>query len=148
MDIREYRNYREEEIRRLYEGAGWTAYTENMPLLERGYRNSLLVLAAYEDGVPVGIARAVGDGVTVVFIQDVLVLPDRRRRGIGTALVKAVLDRYPGVRQIQLTADDTPELNAFYRSLGFSGLSETGCRGYMKLRRIRAPEAPAADGQP
>ena len=55
MEIKEYKNYKEAEIRQLYTEVGWTAYTENMPVLEQGYKNSLLVLAAYriikvEDG--------------------------------------------------------------------------------------------------
>ena len=94
MEIREYTEYREEEIFRLYSEAGWTAYTENMPALRKGYQNSLLILAAYENGELSGIIRVVGDGFTIVFIQDLLVLPAQRRKGIGTKLLKAVLDRY------------------------------------------------------
>ena len=104
----------------------------NMQALEQGYRHSLLVLAAYENGSLLGIIRVVGDGYTVVFIQDLLVFPDKRRQGVGTALLKAVLDRYPGVRQVELTTDDTPRSVAFYKSLGFSEFSEIGCRGFMK----------------
>ncbi len=63
----------------------------NMTELEQGYRNSLLVLAAYENDVLLGIIRMVGDGFTIVWIQDILVLPSRQRQGIGTALLKAVL---------------------------------------------------------
>lgn len=51
MEIREYGEYKENEIQRLYTEVGWTAYTENMPVLEQGYKNSLLVLAAYDTGV-------------------------------------------------------------------------------------------------
>ena len=34
MEIREYTNYSEEEIRRLYSEVGWTAYTKNMQALK------------------------------------------------------------------------------------------------------------------
>ena len=47
MEIKEYKDYKEAEIRKLYTEVGWTAYTENMSVLEQGYKNSLLVLAAY-----------------------------------------------------------------------------------------------------
>ena len=76
----------------------------------------------------------VGDGATVILIQDILIYPEKQRQGIGTALLKAVLDRYPNVRQIQLTTDDTPKTVAFYQSLGFSELSALGCRGFMLCR--------------
>ena len=99
---------------------------------EEGFRRSLLVLAAYDQQELMGILRAVGDGSTVVFIQDLLVAPARQRQGVGTALVKALLARYPRVRQIQLTADDTPKTAAFYQSLGFAPLKKAGCIGYIK----------------
>ena len=49
-----------------------------------------------------------------------------------TALLKAVLDRYPDVRQIELVTDNTPKTVAFYKSLGFSELSEIGCCGFVR----------------
>ncbi len=64
---------------------------------------------------------------------DTLVAPEQRH-GIGTALIKAVLARYPAVRQVQLTTDNTPKTVAFYRSLGFSELSQLGCCGLMICR--------------
>ena len=133
MEIREYTEFKSDEVRHLYSEAGWTAYTENMPVLEQGYKNSLLTLAAYENDGLVGIIRVVGDGFTIVFVQDILVRPKNQRQGIGTALMKAVLDRFPNVRQIELTTDNTPETVAFYMSLGFSALSETGCCGFMRM---------------
>jgi GNAT superfamily N-acetyltransferase len=131
MEIREYTEYKEDEIYKLYTEVGWKAYTADMPALKQGYRNSLLVLAAYEDNELLGIIRAVGDGYTIIFIQDILVYPDRQRQGIGTALLKAVLERYPNVRQIELVTDNTEKTIAFYKSMGFSELSETGCCGFM-----------------
>ena len=132
MEIKEYKTYKEDEIRALYAAVGWTAYTEDLPALERGFQNSLLVLAAYEDGELIGLIRAVGDGATVVFVQDLLVAPQKQRQGVGTALLKAVLDRYSNVRQLLLTTDNTPKTIAFYKSLGFSDLSTLGCCGFMR----------------
>ena len=132
MEIREYTEYREEEILRLYTEVGWMAYTKDMSALEQGYKHSLLVLSAYENEELLGIVRAVGDGHTIVFVQDILVFPEKQRQGVGTALLKAVLDRYPDVRQIELVTDNTPKTVAFYKSLGFSELSEIGCCGFVR----------------
>ncbi len=132
MDIRAYTAYNEAEILPLYAQVGWTAYTQDPSALEQGFRHSLLVLAAYEQDALLGLIRVVGDGATVVLVQDLLVYPDKQRQGIGTALLKAVLERYSAVRQIQLVTDDTPKTIAFYRSLGFSDLASLGCRGFMK----------------
>ena len=48
MELKEYTQFKSDEILRLYTQAGWTAYTENMRALERGYKKSLYILAAYE----------------------------------------------------------------------------------------------------
>ena len=132
MEIREYTKYNEEEISCLYNAVGWTAYTENMPALREGFKNSMLVLAAYDGEELLGIIRTVGDGATIVFVQDILVFPDKQRRGIGTALLKEILNRYPNVRQIELATDNTAKTVAFYKSMGFAEMSEIGCCGFMK----------------
>ncbi len=132
MIIQEIKTYDETAILPLYESVGWTAYTKDPETLRLGFQNSLLALGAWEGETLLGLLRAVGDGHTVVLIQDLLVLPEHQRRGIGTALMKAALDRVSQVRQVQLLTDDTPKTRAFYRSLGLAELSELGCRGFMR----------------
>ena len=132
MEIREYKTYNEPEILHLYASVGWTAYTDQPEVLRKGFENSLLTLAAYEGDQLLGIIRAVGDGYTVVFVQDILVFPEHQRKGIGTALIKALLDGYSHVRQIELATDNTPKTIAFYKSMGFREMSEIGCCGFMK----------------
>lgn len=102
-----------------------------MQKLRESFSNSMLTLAAYEDEELMGIIRTVDDGATIVFIQDILVFPERQRQGIGTALIKAVLERYKNIGQIELAADKIPKTIAFYKSLGFSELSDIGCCGFM-----------------
>lgn len=133
MEIRAYTEYNEAEILGLYASVGWTAYTDDPAALRNGFANSLLALAAYEEAALAGLIRVVGDGHTIVFVQDILVRPQFQRRGIGSVLLQAVLNRYAGVRQIELFTDDTPETAAFYRSMGFRELTELGCRGFMKI---------------
>jgi len=134
MKIKEYTEFKKDEIWQLYTQVGWTVYTENMTALERGYKNSLLVLAAYENEELLGIVRVVGDGATIILVQDILVYPQKQRQGIGTSLLKAVLERYADVRQIQLVTDNTPKTVAFYQSLGFVELEKLGCCGFMRAR--------------
>ena len=133
MEIREYKIFNEAEILRLYRSAGWTAYTDQPEVLRKGFENSMLTLAAYEGNQLLGIIRAVGDGHTIVFVQDILVFPEHQRRGIGSALLQAILDRYSHVRQIELATDNTPKTIAFYKSMRFREMSEIGCCGFMKV---------------
>ena len=131
ITVREYTAYCEAEILPLYESAGWIAYTKDPELLRRAYERSLLTLAAYDGETLTGIVRTVGDGLTVVFVQDLLVLPGYQRKGVGSALLRAVRERFPSVRQLQLTCDNSPELNAFYTSQGFRPLADLHMNGFM-----------------
>lgn len=132
MEIREYRTYNEKEILSLYASVGWTAYTEHPDVLRNGFEKSMLTMAAYKDEQLMGIIRVVGDGHTIVFVQDILVFPEYQQKGVGTALLQAILDRYSHVRQIELATDNTPKTIAFYKSMGFREMSELGCCGFMR----------------
>ena len=133
MEIREITTYNETEVLQLYASVGWTAYTDQPEVLRKGFENSLLILAAYENDQLLGLIRVVGDGYTIVLVQDILVFPEYQRKGIGTVLLQAVLERYSHVRQIELATDDTPKTIAFYKSMGFREMSEIGCLGFMKI---------------
>ena len=133
MIIKEYTAYNEDEIVSLYTDVGWKAYTDDLVALHSGYENSLLILAAYEGDELLGIIRVVGDGYTIVFVQDILVFRKHQREGIGRALLQEVLDRYKSVRQIELVTDNTEKTKAFYKSVGFAELSEIGCCGFMRM---------------
>lgn len=132
MIICEYMQYIEQEILPLYASVGWTAYTDHPEQLRKGFENSMLTLAAYENEQLLGIIRTVGDGHTIVFVQDILVFPEYQRKGVGSALLQAILDRYSHVRQIELATDNTPKTIAFYKSMGFREMSEIGCCGFMR----------------
>ena len=133
MDIKKYENFRLEEIINLYQSVGWTNYLERTDILEEGYANSLCVLGAYDDDRLIGIIRAVGDRRTIVFVQDIIVLPEYQRRGIGTKLLKAVMDKYKDVYQMELLTDNTEKTKAFYRSVGFTASDDIGCVAFIKM---------------
>jgi GNAT superfamily N-acetyltransferase len=81
-------------------------------------------VTAVENKTLIGLARCVSDDATIAYIQDILVHPDHQRKGIGKALVEAVLHRYAHVRQKVLLTDDRPEQLRFYETLGFRNTRE------------------------
>ena len=128
--LKEYTGYNEEEILGLYESVGWTNYTDKPEMLRNAYLNSLKIYGAYVDDKLVGIIRAVGDGFSVLFIQDLLVHPEFQRKGVGTLLLKKVLCEYDSVYQKHLITEDTEKTILFYKSLGFVDNSEIGCKAF------------------
>ncbi len=131
--ISEYSNYNESEILPLYSSVGWTNYTQNPQMLKSAFENSLAVLGAYDDNKLIGIIRAVGDGASILYIQDILVLPEYQRQGVGTALIKSIMDRFEGVYQMCLMTDSTEKTVSFYKSLGFTEANEMGCCAFMRI---------------
>jgi len=128
--IKEYQTYNESEILNLYTSVGWTNYTNHPEMLKNAYANSLKILGAYESEKLIGIIRVVGDGHSVVFIQDLLVYPEYQRCGIGTALLKQILSDYKHVYQKHLFTDNTEKTIPFYKSLGFTMDTDMNCRAF------------------
>lgn len=134
ITIKEYKNYENNEVLNLYKSVGWCSYTEQPKMLEHAFEHSLKILGAHDGEKLVGIIRAVGDGYSIVFIQDILVLPEYQHKGIGKKLVETMLKCYPDVYQIELATDNTEKTIAFYKSCGFVPYSEMDCEGFMRIK--------------
>lgn len=122
-------------ILKLYDAVFWSNYTAQPKRLMAGLRNSLLVLAAFDGEELVGLCRLVGDGVTIVFVQDLLVLPAYQGQGIGSNLLKQVLTKYHSCYQIHLLTEQSPKTDAFYQSLGFRPVADLACQAYTYVRQ-------------
>lgn len=112
-------NIKQKQLINLYRSVGWTAYTKNPIELKTALNNSLLTIAAINENKLVGLIRVVGDGVSIIYIQDLLVLPSYQGQGIGTHLVKQVLVKFQAVRQKVLLTIDEPGTRFFYEKCGF-----------------------------
>lgn len=114
------------QVVELYGSVGWSAYTRDTEALTGSLRGSDFVCIAEEDGQLLGLARALSDGFTICYLQDVLVAPSAQRRGIGAELVRRVMAAHEKVRQFVLLTDDEPGQHAFYRSLGLLDVADDG----------------------
>lgn len=76
------------------------------------------ILAVQEAGVPVAFAQLEHDGQSAEIAQ-VYVHPERRGRGIGTALTRAAIDAAGSVRDLWIVADDEGRPKELYARLGF-----------------------------
>lgn len=121
-----------DSIMNLYGDVSWTAYTSNPSKLEQAISNSLKVCTAWDDDLLVGLARVVGDSSTIIYIQDILVLQAYQKKGIGSQLLKIILDEYKDIRQIILLTDDTDKTIKFYEKNGFTKASKYKSVAFMK----------------
>ena len=78
-----------EELVELYDAVGWSAYTRTPERLVPMLTGSRYLYVARENTTEgaerlIGLVRAVGDGQTIAYIQDILVHPQAQRHGIGS----------------------------------------------------------------
>lgn len=102
-------------------------------MLRNAYAHSLKIYSAHIGEKLIGIIRVVGDGYSVIFIQDILIFPEFQHKGIGTALLQCMLNEYKNVYQIHLFTDNKDRTIRFYKSLGFEMDTEIECRAFSKF---------------
>ena len=119
LEFSEEKKLNQADLLSLYNDANWLAYTNSPDLLQQAVSNSLYVLSVWENGQLVGLIRLVGDGLTIVYIQDILVMKSHKRRKIGSLLLQKALEKFKNIRQKVLLTDDNEETRGFYEALGF-----------------------------
>jgi predicted GNAT family acetyltransferase len=83
--------------------------------LRASFEHSQHVAIARDGDLVVGMARLLSDGVCNAYLLDVWTSSTYRRQGIGSTMVKLLMERVPG-QHIGLQTDDA---EAFYASLGY-----------------------------
>lgn len=84
-----------QEYNALRKSAGWGIYDEQSA--SDGLEGSLYTVSVREDGVLVAFGRVVGDGRITFYIEDVVVVPDKRGHGYARIVMEHVMDYLGGV---------------------------------------------------
>lgn len=121
-----------EQVLALYNDAGWTSYTDEPDLLMKAIKNSLKVWTLWEGEKLIGLARIVGDGATICYLQDILILEAYQGCGLGSGLLKEILKANENIRQFALLTEDSEKTKGFYKKLGLSEASDYSCLAFMR----------------
>ncbi len=109
----------------LYRQAGWWPAGEEADygLLARLVRQSHCFAVAMAGEELVGMGRAISDGVSDAYVQDLIVDPRWRRAGIGSRLVRLIIERLraDGINWIGLIAEQGSA--PFYGQFGFEEMA-------------------------
>jgi aralkylamine N-acetyltransferase len=114
-----------DEIVELYKSAGWWQESpEARAIIPSMIRGSLCFMVARSiDGRIIGMARVISDGYSDAYIQDVVVLNEYRKQGIGPELIRRLtqfcIDRK--IAWIGLVAE--PGTQKIYEDLGYGPLA-------------------------
>jgi GNAT superfamily N-acetyltransferase len=104
----------------LLKAAYWGAQRTDA-INRRAFENSICAIALV-DGRQVGFARAAGDRAVFARISDVIVWPEHRGKGIGKALVEALLD-HPELSTVSTFMLNTADAHGLYARYGFAPVS-------------------------
>ena len=112
-----------DEYNKLRIEVGWE--TKNPLIVERAIKNSAIIKKATYDNKIVGMARAIGDGMSYLLV-DVVVSSKYQKRGIGKKLVNPIIDdiknetmvgEYSTINLISIRG-----MEKFYESCGFEAV--------------------------
>jgi len=117
MKIRDILPSEIEAARRLLEAAGWTHRVSDPEGFRELVSRSQQALVAVVDGEVVGFLRALSDGMENGYISMVVVSEAHRHRGIGRALVNAVVGDDRRMTWVLRAARDG--VAGFYEKIGF-----------------------------
>ena len=111
-----------EEIARLLKMTYW-ADKRPPETIEKSVRNSSCYGIRPENGGRlIGFARVVSDYATTWYLCDVIIDPEYRHMGLGTALVSHIVSRpeYAGLRGFLITRD----AHGLYRKFGYEVVND------------------------
>jgi spermidine synthase len=116
-----------EKLKDLYRDAGWwhEDNDEKDPdLLQKIISGSFCFALATIDERYIGMGRAISDGVSDAYIQDVMVLNELRGHGIGNLIMDEIIHhlKSQNINWIGLIAE--PQSVSFYERYGFSKMEE------------------------
>ena len=112
-----------DEYNKLRVEAGWEI--KNPLIVEKVIRNSTIIKKATYDSKTVGMARAIGDGMSYLLV-DVVVSSKYQKQGIGKKLVNSIIDaiknetmagEYSTINLISIRG-----MEKFYESCGFEAV--------------------------
>lgn len=131
--VKEDKNIPVNQLETLYSDVGWTAYTCNLDLLQQACRQSLAIFSAWQEDKLIGLVRVIGDGLTILYIQDILVLTSHQNKGIATHLLQLTLEKYNHVRQHILLTEEAPDVRHFYEKNGFTSCDKGELVAFAKM---------------
>lgn len=114
-----------QELREVYRSVGWMKHDEEV--IRTVFEASTHKVFAVKEGVVIGFARALSDGIFNAAIYDVVVHRQHQGEGVARLLLEKLLDELKEVSCIHLIS--TTGNMAFYEKCGFKKL-KTGMAIY------------------
>ena len=115
-----------EEIIALYTAAGWWQEAYDSKKLPQLIKGSFAFAIAYDEQLSkaIGMGRVLSDGISDGYIQDVVVLPSYRGKGIGKKIIQTLIDYCLSKEVTWIALISEPGFSSFYKPLGFQEMKD------------------------
>ena len=124
------RSWSASEILDLYRTAGWWKEEYDPADISRIIEGSFGFAVAVDTGSgrAIGMGRAISDGISDAYLQDLIIDPQFRGRGIGGSIVSILIEhcKKSGISWIGIIAE--PDSEKFYLTHGFERME-----GYLPM---------------
>ena len=84
----EKRNIKTVEYQALRKTTGWDMLDDS--IVEKALKNDLFSLCIYDKEKLVGMGRVIGDGFIYFYIQDIIVIPEYQKKGVGKLIMENI----------------------------------------------------------
>lgn len=126
IEIKFVKNWSEDDIVKLYKAGGWWKEHYDKSALKSLIQGSFAfaVVIDNKNNKTIGMGRILSDGISDAYIQDLVILPEYRKKGIGKKLVKKLI-RYCKLKKIYWIAlIAEPNQDTFYKNIGFKTMEK------------------------
>ena len=106
---------------------------EDYNKLMDAFKSSQIIITAWKENELVGILRAITDYNFILYVQDIIVLPEYQCLGIGTNLLNIIKEKYSNINQLILIADNDKFLEKFYIKNNLLNLNNYSINSYGKI---------------
>ncbi|MBN2856997.1 MAG: GNAT family N-acetyltransferase [Candidatus Delongbacteria bacterium] len=115
-----------DQIIALYKHAGWWTASddEDVSFVDGIISSTFKFAIAKSDGKIIGMGRAISDGVSDAYIQDVTVDPSFRKKGIGSGIIRLLVKSLKEEKIGWIGLISEPGAENFYHELGFEVMKD------------------------
>ncbi|MGM0607806.1 MAG: GNAT family N-acetyltransferase [Candidatus Muiribacteriota bacterium] len=109
------------EVFELYLESGWWGETsdEDINFIQKILTQSFIFCGIFKNKKIVGMGRAISDGVSDAYIQDIYVKKEYRKRGYGSFICKSIIFELKKNNIDWIGLIGEPGTEKFYNNLGF-----------------------------
>jgi len=110
-----------QQIKELFvEGGWWNDENDKIEFfVDSLIKSSFLFAVAKSEGRIVGMGRVLSEGMSDAYIQDVVVLKDFRKQGIGGGIIRLLLKELLAREISWIGLISVPGAESFYKEIGF-----------------------------